>query len=81
MTEKITLGLTQEQARQLLMMLQERPSYYSALADVYAVIKMKIEKGPRQDRVDPLSLTSKRSLQYQKAQRRIAAGSIEFSLT
>jgi hypothetical protein len=63
MTEKITLGLTQEQARQLLMMLQEHPSYYSALADVYAVIKMKIEKGPRQDRVDPLSLTSKRSLQ------------------
>jgi hypothetical protein len=59
MSEKITLGLTQEQSRQLLMLLREHPSYHNALAEVYAVLKMKIEKGPRQDRANPPSLTSK----------------------
>ena len=63
MAEKITLGLTNEQARQLLTVLQELYSYDKDLTDVYEALRMRMEKGPRQDRVDPLSITSKRAPQ------------------
>jgi hypothetical protein len=59
MSDKIILGLTQEQARQLLMVLQELHSYHDALADVYEVLKVKMEKGPRQDHANLPSLSKR----------------------